>query len=132
VNKKAIVNGSFDVLHLGHLRLLNRARELADHVLVAIDTDNRVRQLKGNDRPYNTEHERCTLLANLKAVDEVVVFNSAEELVNIIKNYKPDYMVKGSDYKGEYIVGQEYCGEVIFVERDANSTTQKVQDFINR
>jgi len=132
VNKKAIVNGSFDVLHLGHLRLLNRARELADHVLVAIDTDDRIRQLKGNDRPYNTEYERRTLLANLKAVDEVVIFNSAEELVDIIKNYKPDYMVKGSDYKGEYIVGQEYCGEVIFVDRDANSTTQKVQDIINR
>lgn len=130
--KKIIVNGSFDIVHPGHIKLLNYAKSLGDYLLVAIDTDDRIRQLKGNDRPYNTEYERATLLANLKPVDEVQVFNSEQELVNIIKEYKPDIMVKGSDYRDYNNVGQEHCGEVVFVERDEYSTTQKIQDFTAR
>ena len=129
---KIIVNGSFDILHLGHIKLLNYAKSLGDYLLVAVDTDKRISQLKGSDRPYNSEIERVTLLDNIKAVDEVCVFNSKEELISIIKNYEPDVMVKGSDYRDRYLAEQEYCKEIRFVERDEYSTTRKIQDFSNR
>lgn len=130
--KKIIVNGSFDLLHPGHIRLLNYAKSLGDYLLVAIDTDDRIRNLKGESRPYNTQYERTTLLENLKSVDEVKVFDSELELVNIIKEYQPDTMVKGSDYRGTAVVGEEFCGEIVFLERDEYSTTRKIQSFIDR
>lgn len=130
--KKIIVNGSFDIIHPGHLRLLNYAKSLGDYLLVAIDTDTRIRELKGKDRPFNTEFERFTLLQNLKAVDEVKIFGSQKQLETIIRNYLPDIMVKGSDYKGQSIVGEEFNHEIIFLERDEYSTTRKIQSFIDR
>ena len=129
---KIIVNGSFDLLHPGHIRLINYAKSLGDYLLVATDSDSRISELKGNDRPFNSQYERVTLLSNLKAVDEVKVFNSQEELIDIIKEYEPDIMVKGSDYRDRYIVEQEYCKEIKFVERDEYSTTRKIQDFSRR
>ena len=129
---KIIVNGSFDLLHPGHIRLLNYAKSLGQYLLVATDSDDRISKLKGSDRPFNSQHERVTLLSNLKAVDEVLVFNSQEELIAILKNYKPDIIVKGSDYEKKDIVEKEYCGDIRFVERDEYSTTAKIQDFSNR
>lgn len=129
---KIIVNGSFDLLHPGHIRLINYAKSLGDYLLVATDSDSRISELKGNDRPFNSQYERVTLLSNLKAVDEVKVFDSQEELIDIIKEYKPDIMVKGSDYRDCYIVEQEYCKEIKFVERDEYSTTRKIEDFSRR
>lgn len=130
--KKIIVNGSFDLLHPGHIRLLNYAKSLGDYLLVAVDTDNRIRKLKGKSRPYNTQYERTTLLENLKSVNEVKVFDSELELVNIIKQYQPNTMVKGSDYQGTTVVGEEFCGEIVFLERDEYSTTRKIQSFTDR
>jgi len=130
--KKIIVNGSFDLLHPGHIRLLNYAKSLGDYLLVAVDTDDRIRKLKGKSRPYNTQYERTTLLENLKSVDEVKVFDSELELVNIIKQYQPNTMVKGSDYQGTTVVGEEFCGEIVFLERDEYSTTRKIQSFTDR
>jgi len=130
--KKIIVNGSFDLLHPGHIRLLNYAKSLGDYLLVAVDTDDRIRQLKGKSRPYNTQYERTTLLENLKSVDEVKAFDSELELVNIIKEYQPNTMVKGSDYQGTTVVGEEFCGEIVFLERDGYSTTRKIQSFTGR
>ena len=129
---KIIVNGSFDLLHPGHIRLINYAKSLGDYLLVATDSDSRISELKGNDRPFNSQYERVTLLSNLKAVDDVKVFDSQEELIDIIKEYKPDIMVKGSDYRDCYIVEQEYCKEIKFIERDEYSTTRKIQDFSRR
>jgi cytidyltransferase-like protein len=68
--RKVFVNGTFDIIHLGHLALFNYAKSLGDFLLVAIDSDKRVKQLKGNDRPINNQIERKTLLENLKAIDE--------------------------------------------------------------
>lgn len=127
--KTIIVNGTFDIIHPGHLELLNYAKSLGDYLIVAIDTDTRVQQLKGHDRPINNQYERKMLLENLKAVDEVQIFNSNEELVDIIK--KCSIMVKGSDYRGKQSIGEEYC-QVIYYERTEHSTTQKIQDIINR
>lgn len=129
--KKVFVNGTFDIIHLGHLQLLDYARSLGDHLTVAIDSDARVKQLKGPTRPINNEIERATLLSFLKPVDCVVIFNADQELINYIKEC--NIMVKGSDYRGQPIVGQDVCPQIVFFERiDGYSTTNKIQDIIDR
>ena len=131
---KIIVNGSFDVVHLGHIRLLQYAKSFSSaYVYVLIDTDRRIKELKGNDRPINSQHERLVLLSELKSVDRVDVFDTDEELVNLIRDYKPDIMIKGSDYKGKHIIGAEFCKEIKFYDRlEKYSTTNKIQDIANR
>lgn len=127
---KVFVNGTFDIIHLGHLSLLDYARSLGDHLTVAIDSDRRVKQLKGENRPINTEFERASLLCRLKSVDKVIIFDTDEDLVEAIK--KCDIMVKGSDYKDKPIIGEQFC-KVIFYDRIREySTTQKIQDIIAR
>jgi D-beta-D-heptose 7-phosphate kinase/D-beta-D-heptose 1-phosphate adenosyltransferase len=129
--KRIVVNGTFDILHSGHLALLNHARSLGDYLVVAIDSDRRVRELKGADRPINTQAERQELLSNLRAVDEVRIFDSDQELVDIIAGCA--IMVKGSDYEGKTIVGQDVCKELIFFKlKNGYSTTNKIQDIISR
>ena len=128
--KKVVVNGTFDVLHPGHLALLNYAKSLGDVLIVAIDSDSRVSELKGPQRPINPQHERKLLLENLRAVDQVVIFNSPDELISIIKEC--NIMVKGSDYKGKSIIGEANCPQVVYYDRTEHSSTQKIQDIINR
>jgi D-beta-D-heptose 7-phosphate kinase/D-beta-D-heptose 1-phosphate adenosyltransferase len=132
--KKVIVNGTFDILHLGHLRLLEYARSIPQsYVYVLIDSDRRVRELKGSDRPVHNEYERSSFLFALKAVDRVDVFDTDSELVDYIKNFEPDVMVKGSDYRDKPIIGAEYCKEIRFYDRlERYSTTNKIQDIIDR
>ena len=126
--KKIFVNGTFDILHTGHLELLNYAKSLGDYLMVAIDTDDRVKSLKGPKRPVNNLRERAFMLFNLKAVNEVRSFGSYDELVNLVKDYSPDVIVKGSDHKIGKIEGIEYCKEVIFFDRiDHYSTTKKIE-----
>ena len=133
VKKRIFVNGSFDVLHLGHLRLLNYARSLGDHLCVAIDTDRRIKELKGESRPINNVYERKTFLANLKCVDEVLVFDSDMDLIHIMEAYKPDIIVKGSDHRETSQLSKKYCKEVIFYERFGEySSTKKIQDIASR
>lgn len=131
---KVIVNGTFDVLHLGHLRLLEYARSHNDsYVYVLIDSDRRVKELKGSSRPIHSEYERASFLFALKAVDRVDIFDSDDELRNYIKNYEPDVMIKGSDYKDKPIIGSEFCKTIKFYDRlEKYSTTNKIQDIINR
>jgi rfaE bifunctional protein nucleotidyltransferase chain/domain len=130
--KKIVVNGTFDILHPGHLALLNKARSMGDHLLVCIDTDRRVSELKGAARPVNNNFERRNLLMNIKAVDEVKFFDQDFELEMILKEYEPDVMVKGSDYKDKPIVGSQYCKHIEYVDLNEYSTTRKIQDIINR
>ena len=131
---RIIVNGSFDIVHIGHIRLLQHAKSFPNaYVYVLIDSDRRIKELKGKDRPINTEYERASLLAALKSVDRVDVFDTDDELVNLIREYKPDIMVKGSDYKGKPIIGSEFCKEIKFYDRlEKYSTTNKIQDITNR
>lgn len=132
--KKVIVNGTFDILHLGHLRLLEYAKSFPEsYVYVLIDSDRRVRELKGKDRPIHNEYERSSFLAALKSVDRVDIFDTDDELINYIKGFEPDIMVKGSDYKDKPIIGSEYCKKIIFYDRlEKYSTTNKIQDIIDR
>ena len=130
---KVIVNGTFDILHRGHLELLDYAKSCGGYLLVAIDTDRRVKELKGESRPINNQYDRKFHLEMLKPVDKVVLFDSKEDLINIIKDYQPDIMVKGSDYKGRSVTGETYVPQVIYYERiGAYSTTNTIQDIVNR
>lgn len=128
--KKVFVNGTFDVLHLGHLAMLNFAKGLGDHLTVAIDSDDRIKRLKGPNRPINSFTERKIMLENLKAVDEVKIFDSDENLINIIKTC--DVMVKGSDYATLPIIGKEYIEVVLFERINGYSSTKKIQNIIDR
>lgn len=131
---RVMVNGTFDILHRGHLELLNFAKSKGDFLLVAIDTDRRVKELKGESRPINNQWDRWFMLDNLKAVDSVRFFDSKEELINIMKEYKPDVYVKGSDWKSNKpSTAEEYCKEVIYYDRVGSySTTRTIDDIINR
>ena len=129
--KKVFVNGTFDILHVGHIALLDYAKSLGDRLVVGIDSDDRVKLLKGSDRPINSQIERGILLAALKSVDEVFVFDTDDELTSLIQAC--DVMVKGSDYRDKPIVGQEICKQIVFFERlNGYSTTNKIQDIANR
>ena len=129
--KKVFVNGTFDILHTGHLSLLNFAKSLGDTLTVGIDSDARVRMLKGNNRPVFTATERQNLLQNLKAVNEVFIFDTDEQLINLVK--QSDIMVKGSDYRGRSVIGEKYSKQIIFFEKlNEYSTSSTIQNIINR
>jgi rfaE bifunctional protein nucleotidyltransferase chain/domain len=118
------VNGTFDVLHVGHVSLLQFA-SLFGKVRVGIDTDRRVKELKGDDRPVNNWNDRCLMLKELRSVKEVVGFDSDEELEKQIKTFKPDYCVIGSDYKDKKVIGSQYCKKLVFFDKiDGYSTTK--------
>ena len=124
---KIVLNGTFDIIHVGHLRMLNYAYTLGQYVLVCIDSDRRVQELKGAGRPVNTQQERKELLESLRAVNEVKIFDTDQELLAILQEYNADIMVKGSDWQDGYI-GQEYCKHTEWFDRiDGYSTTEKIQ-----
>ena len=129
-----MVNGTFDVLHPGHISLLNTARSYGDWLIVAIDTDRRVKELKGDKRPINNQTDRKVMLSNLKAVDIVEFFDSTEELVQLMEKYKPSVYVKGSDWKHDKgSIAEQYCKQVIYYDRVGDySTTKTIQDITNR
>lgn len=129
---KIFVNGTFDILHRGHIEMLNHAKSLGSFLLVAIDTDDRVKELKGPDRPINNQADRAFILQNLKSVDAVWYFDSEQDLERVIKLYQPDIMVKGSDYRDKRIVGAEYCKEIKFYEHTGHSTTGFIQHIVDR
>ena len=126
--KKIWVNGSFDILHIGHIRLLEYAN-LFGNVRVGIDTDERIKEKKGKDRPYNTLEDRVEFLYSIKYVDYVVTFNSNEELVNSIKEYSPDLMVIGDDYNYHSIIGIEHIPEVKFFPKVEGKSTTKILSY---
>ena len=130
---KIIVNGTFDILHRGHVELLEHAKSLGEFLLVCIDTDERVKELKGANRPINNQNDRAFMLQGLKCVDAVWTFNSEKDLEQICEMYQADIMVKGKDYEGKRIVGAEHCKEIKFVDLvDGYSTTNIIQRITDR
>ena len=112
--------------------MLEYASELGS-LLVCIDSDSRVKQLKGPSRPVNCQDDRMYMLESLKFVDWVKVFSSEQDLIDIIKDYQPDIMVKGSDYKNKPIVGEHLIKEIKFYDRvEPYSTTKTIQDIADR
>ena len=117
-------NGCFDVLHRGHFEMLQYAKSLGDLLVVGIDSDEKVKQDKGENRPFNTAEDRKFALESIKHVHKVMIFESKSELEFILENLEPDYMVIGSDWKGKEVIGEQYCTELMFFDRiDGYSTT---------
>ena len=131
---KVMINGTFDILHRGHIEMLNYAKSLGNQLLIAIDTDRRVTELKGIGRPINNQEDRKFHLENLKAVDAVMLFDTKEQLIGIMQDWKPDVYVKGSDWKRDRpSTAEEYCKQVIYYDRVGDySTTNTIQNIINR
>ena len=125
---KVWVNGSFDVLHLGHIKLLEYASSLGK-VRVGLDTDERIKIKKGSNRPYNNLNERTEFISSIKYVDSVVTFSTDEELENCIKDYNPDIMVIGGDYKTSKIIGEELIPKIYFFERIENKSTTRILNY---
>ena len=126
---KIFVNGTFDVLHRGHIELLNYAKSLGDVLYVGIDTDERIKEKKGQDRPYNTLEDRVEFLYSLKYVNSVVTFGSNEELIDNIRKYDPDIMVIGDDYNYHTIIGIEYIPLVKFFPKIEGKSTTKILNY---
>ena len=109
-------NGCFDCLHAGHIELLEHAKRKGDKLVVGIDSDERVRLLKGTSRPVHTQEQRKKVLESIRFVDHVVIFSSEEELVSCIKECGASIIVVGSDYKGKRVIGEDVV-PVDFFER---------------
>lgn len=121
-------NGCFDILHIGHVRLLKKAESFGDWIVVAINSDSSIRHLKGPTRPIFSEKERSELLASLSCVDFVTIFDEPTPL-EIITEIQPDILVKGGDYKVQNVIGRDvvesYGGRVEIVPLiEGYSTTQ--------
>ncbi|RZD16117.1 MAG: D-glycero-beta-D-manno-heptose 1-phosphate adenylyltransferase [Candidatus Acididesulfobacter guangdongensis] len=130
--KIVFTNGCFDIIHAGHVAYLNEAKQLGDILIVGINSDSSVKKLKGNSRPIVTEDDRSYIIANLKPVDFVVIF-SDDTPYNLINEIKPDYLVKGSDYKNQEIAGSDivksYGGQVVLIDYvNGKSTTNIINN----
>ena len=119
-------NGCFDILHKGHIELLRYAKLLGDKLIVGIDSDEKVKEDKGEDRPINSLDDRAIVLQSIKYIDRVIEFDSTNELEQLIKDIRPDVMVIGSDWKGKDVIGKEYAGKVDFFDRIEGYSTTKM------
>lgn len=133
--KIVTTNGCFDLLHVGHVRILKAARQQGDVLIVGLNSDDSVRRLKGPARPINNEDDRAEVLASLASVDFVVVF-AEDTPVEFLKCIKPHVHVKGSDYKpddlAETPVVRGFGGEVKIMELVPERSTSSIVDRISR
>ena len=132
-NKKIVfTNGCFDLLHIGHVSLFQKAKTLGDVLIVAINSDASLAQLKGPKRPLVSQTDRTQILAALSCIDYVVVFNE-QTPCELLSKLKPDILVKGGDYKIEDIVGKEFVKEVYrYPLVEGKSTTKLIKLIIER
>ena len=126
---KIWVNGCFDVLHIGHIRLLKYARSLGSTLTVGIDSDDRIAISKGKKRPINKQNVRKEMLMSIRWVDNVIVFNTDRELEDLIKIHS-DRIVIGSDYRNKRVIGSEYS-EVVFFNKIENYSTTNLLEKIS-
>ncbi len=127
--KTGFVNGCFDILHIGHIEMIEFAKLHCDHLTIGIDSDRRVKILKGDSRPINRQEDRERMLRSLRAVDDVFIFQTAHELISLIKTVSPDIMVVGSDYKNKDVIGSEYAKKLFFFERIEGYSTSKIVEY---
>lgn len=128
--KKVWVNGTFDVVHIGHIKLLEFANSFGT-VTVGLDTDERVRSKKGESRPFNTLDDRMDFISSIRFVNDVVCFGSDEELIQQIKNYEPDIMVIGGEYRYKEIIGLEHVPRIEFFEKIDGYSSSKILNYGN-
>lgn len=131
--KVVFTNGCFDLLHMGHICLLEDAKKLGDRLIVGLNSDDSTRTLKGSSRPVRPQQERSEVLAGLKSVDAVVIFNEPDPL-RIILHLEPDVLVKGGDWAIENIIGAKEVkgrgGEVYSLPVLAGRSTSQVLEII--
>ncbi len=131
--KIVFTNGCFDILHRGHIEYLAQAADLADVMIIGLNTDNSVSRLKGKNRPLQDQVSRALTIAALSFVDYVVLFDE-DTPYNLIKYVKPDILVKGSDYKPEDIVGYDilktYGGEIKTIDFVPGYSTTAIEQKI--
>ena len=121
------VNGTFDVLHIGHIKLLEFASQFGE-VRVGIDTDERVKKLKGELRPINTIKDRIDFMNSIKYVNSSVSFSTDEELCDRIKEWNTDIIIIGDDYKDKRVIGSNLVKEIIFFDKiDGHSSTKIIE-----
>jgi len=133
--KIVFTNGCFDILHRGHVEYLAAAASHGDILIVGLNTDRSVKQLKGAGRPVQDEYTRALILASLRFVDMVVLFDD-ETPYNLIKQVQPDILVKGADYKPEEIVGYDIVkakgGDIVTIELTKGYSTTGILDKLRK
>ena len=127
MEKLIITNGCFDILHIGHIRLLEFAKSLGGKLLVLINSDLSVSRLKGDARPVTPQEERAEILRALKCVDNVVIFYDEFDLERLCARFSPDIMVKDISYRGRDITGSSSAKEVVFFESTGHSTSDIIR-----
>jgi len=130
-NKKIIfTNGCFDILHMGHVKYLEKAKKLGDILVVGINSDDSVTRIKGKNRPINPLNDRGCVIASLKSVDYVIPF-SEDTPIELITAIVPDILVKGADYNNKKVVGEEIAKKLILIDfeegRSTSNTINKIQ-----
>jgi D-beta-D-heptose 7-phosphate kinase/D-beta-D-heptose 1-phosphate adenosyltransferase len=135
--KIAFTNGCFDLLHVGHVRYLSAAKSLADILVVAVNSDESVREIKGEKKPIVLQDERTQVLAALEFVDYVVIFDEPDpyELIyELISYLSPDVLIKGADWGHEDIVGRDIVeksgGKIVRIELTKGASTSNIIDKI--
>ena len=117
-------NGTFDILHPGHIELFKVGKSLGKKLIVATDTDEKIRKDKGAYKPINNLCDRVSMLQAIKYIDELLYFDTREELEGLIKMYMPDILLLGDDWQGGDVVGKEYARDIRFLPRLNYSTTK--------
>ena len=126
--KRVWLNGTFDVLHLGHIKLFQHAKQTYPHsvICVGVDTDDRIRQMKGPNRPINSLPLRIEFLKSIRFIDDVCSFDTDDDLRDKIALFQPDVMFIGDDYRNRTIIGEELIPRIEYVERFDNLSTTKI------
>lgn len=126
--KNIWTNGCFDILHLGHIELFKFAKSIGDNLIVGIDSDQRVKSLKGKNRPFNNALYRKTFLESIKHIDKVVIFDTDKDLIEYIKKFDIEKIVVGDDYKNKKVIGSDLAS-VIFFPKIPNISTSQILDY---
>jgi len=129
--KIVFTNGCFDILHLGHLKILNLARKKGDVLVVGLNSDSSIKKIKGSNRPVLDQKTRAKLLANMIGVDYVVIFNETTPY-NLIRRIKPYALVKGGDWKKDKIIGNELVEKVYRVKLCPGHSTTRIINKIKK
>ena len=125
-------NGTFDILHPGHIQLFKVAKELGDMVIVGTDTDEKIKKDKGDHRPINDLCYRVAMLEAIKYIDAVHTFDTRSELEGLIQMYNPDILLIGDDWRNGDVVGREFAKEVRFLPRVGGYASSKTIERIKK
>ena len=127
--KVVFTNGCFDIIHRGHVEYLEDAKKFGDILIVGLNSDKSVRKVKGDNRPINNQEDRKKVLMALKSVDDVIIFDE-EDPLRLVKEIKPDVIVKGEDWTIENMIGADFVmengGEAYSIKFKSDCSTSKI------